>query len=354
MVRVLIVDDSALVRRLLTELFAADPELEVVGAAHDPYEARELIKQRNPDVLTLDVEMPKMDGLSFLHNLMRLRPMPVVMVSSLTEKGAEATLKALQFGAVDFITKPQVDFAAGLREYGEQLIARVKAAARAKVRPLEDAPLAAPALKSPTLKTTDQLIAIGASTGGTEAIAEVLRALPADIPGIVIAQHIPELFSARFADRLDRETGLVVREAIDGAPVLVGHVYIAPGGKHLRVERNGARYACAVSVDEPVNRHRPSVDVLFASVARNVGPNALGVLLTGMGADGANGLLELRTAGAHTLAQDKDSSVVWGMPGEAVKRGAAEEVVPLDRVAGRLIDLARAGSLVRAKTLRTG
>jgi two-component system chemotaxis response regulator CheB len=342
--KVIVVDDSGVVRKLLTELLGADPDLEVVAQARDPYEARELIKQHNPDVLTLDVEMPRMDGITFLQNLMRLRPMPVVMVSSLTARGADATLAALQAGAVDFVTKPAVDVEAGLRSYAEELVSKVKAASTARVRSLTLAPTA-PGPKVTTLATTDRVIAIGGSTGGTEAIAEFLLGLPPDVPGMVIAQHIPEVFSARFASRLDVETRLVVREARDGAPLMAGHAYVAPGGKHLRVERSGLKYFCVIGDDAPVNRHRPSVDVLFDSVAKNVGRNALGLIFTGMGADGADGLLHMREAGAHTLAQDKDTSVVWGMPGEAVKRGAACEVLPLERMAPRALELLRAWSL---------
>lgn len=335
--KVLVVDDSGLVRKLLDEIFSADPELEVVGLARDPYEARELIKQLNPDVLTLDVEMPRMDGLTFLHNLMRLRPMPVVMVSSLTEQGAEATLSALQYGAVDFFAKPKVDLQAGLRGYADELIEKVKAASKARVKALVLQPPNGSTAKATGLQTTDRVIAIGASTGGTEAIADMLKTMPPDAPGMVIAQHIPPVFSAHFAARLNRDCALTVREAQDGAPVLAGHVYVAPGGRHLRVERSGLKYFCAVGDDDPVNRHRPSVDVLFDSVAKNVGRNAVGVILTGMGADGAAGLLRLRETGAFTLAQDQESSVVWGMPGEAVKRGAACEVLPVDQLTARTL-----------------
>jgi two-component system chemotaxis response regulator CheB len=341
-IKVLVVDDSGLVRKLLGEIFGADPELEVVGLARDPYEARELIKQLSPDVLTLDVEMPRMDGLTFLQNLMRLHPMPVVMVSSLTERGAEATLAALHAGAVDFVAKPKVDLQVGLRAYGEELIAKVKAASRAKVRALTNLPPTEAAAKAQGLQTTDRVIAIGASTGGTEAISDMLKTMPPDAPGMVIAQHIPEVFSARFAARLDGECALVVREARDGAPLLTGHVYVAPGGKHLRVERSGLKYFCSIGADEPVNRHRPSVDVLFDSVAKNVGRNAVGVILTGMGADGAEGLLHLREAGGFTLAQDRETSVVWGMPGEAVRRGGACEVLPLQALTARTLQAVRA------------
>ncbi len=351
-IKVLIVDDSALVRQMFTEMLGADPDIEVVGSAPDPYVARDKIKRLNPDVLTLDVEMPRMDGITFLRNLMRLRPMPVVMVSSLTERGAEVTLNALELGAVDVVTKPKLDLAASLANYGEEIIAKVKAAAGARVRPLvlpregdtkrsADAVIARDPARSP-LRTTERIIAIGASTGGTEAIKEVLVSLPPDAPGIVIAQHIPAAFSGPFAKRLHAHSPMNVKEAQDGDQILPGHVFVAPGHSHLLVERDGARYVCRLSDGPPVNRHRPSVDVLFRSVAQQVGPNAVGALLTGMGADGAQGLLEMRQAGAPTLAQDEASSVVWGMPGEAVRLGAAEHTVPLDRIAAELLSLATA------------
>jgi two-component system chemotaxis response regulator CheB len=352
-IRVLIVDDSALVRQVLTEVLNGDPEIEVIGQAPDPLIAREKIKALNPDVLTLDVEMPKMDGITFLSNLMRLRPMPVVMVSTLTEKGADVTLQALELGAVDFVTKPKTDLVNTIDDYAVEIRTKVKMAARARVRAIERAPVSqmsgiAPKLSADAViakagpkhfKTTDQLIAIGASTGGTEAIKEVLMQMPADAPGIVITQHIPEAFSGPFARRMNTVSAMTVFEAQDGQQILPGHAYIAPGSHHLLVVRDGARFVCKLSDGPPVNRHRPSVDVLFRSVAQNVGPNAIGAILTGMGADGAEGLKEMRDAGAITLAQDEKSSVVWGMPGEAVKRGAVEHVLPLDEVAGKLMQL---------------
>ena len=351
-IRVLIIDDSALVRQMLTEILSADRDIEVVGTATDPYAARDRIKQLKPDVLTLDVEMPKMDGVTFLANLMRLHPMPVVMVSSLTEKGADITLRALELGAIDFVSKPKVDLAHGLVEYAEEIIAKVKTAAGAKVRALDrnttsgviTPKLSADAvlLKSSApghFKTTDTIIAIGASTGGTEAIKEVLIRLPADAPGIVVTQHIPEAFSGPFANRINSLSAMNVSEARDGQAVIPGYCYIAPGNRHLMVERDGARFVCRLSDGPPVNRHRPSVDVLFRSMAQNVGPNAVGVILTGMGADGARGLLEMREAGSPTIAQDEKTSVVWGMPGEAVKLGAAMQVLALDRIAEALLAL---------------
>ena len=341
-VRVLVVDDSALVRALMSELLGADPGIEVVGTAADPYIAREKIKRLSPDVLTLDVEMPRMDGLTFLRNLMRLRPMPVLMVSSLTEAGATVTLEALALGAVDFIAKPRIDVARGLVDYAPVLVEKVKQAATARVARIVppnparyDGPLG--------YRTTERLLAIGASTGGTEAIREVLSRMPADAPATVIVQHIPAAFSAAFAERLDRHSRMTVMQARDHQPLLPGHAYLAPGGQHLRVVRSGARWLCRLGEDDPVRRHRPSVDVLFQSVAAHAGANASAALLTGMGDDGAAGLLALRDAGARTIAQDEASSVVWGMPGAAVANGAAAEVLPLEQIPYRLLADARDG-----------
>jgi two-component system chemotaxis response regulator CheB len=339
-IRVLIVDDSALVRSLLTHLLGQDSGLQVVGSAPDAYVAREQIKALQPDVLTLDVQMPRMDGLQFLRNLMRLRPMPVVMCSSLTEQGAEITLAALELGAVDFITKPRADVEQGLTAYAGELIEKIKTAAVARVRPLAT-PLAQDhAMPAPQrwlrARTADQLIAIGASTGGTEAIRQVLARLPVEAPGVVIAQHIPRAFSAQFAARIDACSAMSVCEAHDGALILPGHAYVAPGDQHLLVVRDGSHYRCRLQDGPPVNRHRPSVDVLFGSVASQAGPHAIGVLLTGMGADGARGLALIRARGGHTIAQDEASSVVWGMPGTAVARGAVEQVLPLEQIAGAL------------------
>ena len=337
-IRVLVVDDSALVRQLMTQLLEADPGIQVVGSAADPYIARDKIKQLEPDVLTLDVEMPRMDGLTFLRNLMRLRPMPVVMVSTLTERGAQVTLDALALGAVDFIAKPKLDVARGLTEYAGLLIEKVKYAAKARVVPPSPARVAeASAMPAVAYRTTHRLIAIGASTGGTEAIREVLSQMPADAPATVIAQHIPGAFSAPFADRLDRHSRMTVIHVERDQELLPGHAYVAPGGRHLRVFRSGARWHCRLGDDDPVRRHRPSVDALFESVAEHVGANASAALLTGMGDDGARGLLALRKAGAATIAQDEASSVVWGMPGAAVALGAAQETVPLSLVAQKLL-----------------
>jgi two-component system chemotaxis response regulator CheB len=345
-VRVLIVDDSALVRSILTEILMAEPGIEVVGSAGDAYVAREKIKGLNPDVLTLDVEMPKMDGVTFLRNLMRLRPMPVVMVSSLTDHGAEITLDALAVGAVDYLPKPKIDLAATLADYGELLRAKVRAAAGARVRPYVGTVVGSQMVVAPRLhvdavlakapayrfRTTECIVAIGASTGGTEAIREVLTRLPADTPGVVITQHIPKAFSTPFARRMNSISPMTVCEAGDGQQIMPGHVYVAPGDRHLRVARDGARYVCRLDDGPAINRHKPSVDVLFRSVAQEAGSNAVGVLLTGMGKDGAVGLKEMRDAGCHTIAQDELTSVVWGMPGEAVAIGAAAEVVGLEAI----------------------
>jgi two-component system chemotaxis response regulator CheB len=336
-IKVLIVDDSSLMRKLLVELLSRDPELEVVGTAADPFAARDLIKATNPDVLTLDVEMPRMDGLTFLGNLMRLRPMPVVMISSLTERGADTTLAALELGAVDFVAKPRLDLAHGVGALAEEIVAKLKIAARARVGALATRPPTLLRAVGPVrLETTERVVAIGASTGGTEALAQILAAVPPDNHGIVIAQHIVAEFSGRFAERLDRTSAITVCEARDGDPILRGHAYLAPGHHHLHVIRSGARYLCRLSDAPPINRHRPSVDALFESVAVAAGANAIGALLTGMGVDGASGLAAMRAQGARTIAQDRETSVVWGMPGEAVRRDAASEVLPLDKIAARL------------------
>lgn len=342
-VRVLIVDDSALVRQVLSEILSGDPGIEVVGTAPDPLIAREKIKQLDPDVLTLDVEMPRMDGLTFLQNLMRLRPMPVVMVSSLTEAGAQITLDALALGAVDFVTKPKLDVQRGLTRYGTDLREKVKTAARARVARLQTVTAS---VSTDTIKyrTTDRLIAIGASTGGTEAIRAILEQMPADAPATVITQHIPPAFSKPFAERLNKHSRMTVVHAEDDMPLLAGHAYVAPGGLHLRVQRSGARWRCRLGEDEPIRRHRPSVDALFDSVAQAAGANASAALLTGMGDDGARGLLALRKAGAATMVQDEASSVVWGMPGAAYTLGAAQQVLPLAEIAGALLASTNVGT----------
>jgi len=354
MIKVLIVDDSALIRQLLTEILDNAAGIQVVGSAADPYQAREKIKKLNPDVLTLDVEMPRMDGVTFLGNLMRLRPMPVVMVSTLTEEGADVTLRAMEYGAVDFVSKPKVDVREKLNDYAAEIISKVRMAATAHVQPLKkirephpqqvseklstDAVLQRSATKH--FRTTDRIIGIGSSTGGTEAVKQVLSTLPPNMPGIVISQHIPAAFSGPFAKRVDTITVLNVSEATDGQQILPGHVYIAPGDKHLIVKRDGARYVCSLNDGPPVNRHKPSVDVMFRSLAQNAGSNAIGLMLTGMGDDGAAGMGEMKESGGNILVQDEKTSVVWGMPGEVVKRGFHDEILPLPKIAARLVELA--------------
>lgn len=344
-IKVLCVDDSALIRSLMTEIINGQPDMMVCATAPDPLVARELIKQHNPDVLTLDVEMPRMDGLDFLEKLMRLRPMPVVMVSSLTERGSEITLRALELGAVDFVTKPRVGIRDGMLDYAEKLADKIRAASRARVRQTPQPQVAAraagghpaaPMVNNP-LVSTEKLIIIGASTGGTEAIREVLTPLPPDAPAVLIAQHMPPGFTKSFAQRLNGLCRIAVKEAEHGERVLPGHAYIAPGHAHLLLARSGANYIAQLSDEPPVNRHRPSVDVLFRSAATHAGKNALGVILTGMGRDGAAGLLEMKRAGAHTFAQDEASCIVFGMPREAIALGAADEVAPLAEMSRRVM-----------------
>lgn len=339
--KILIVDDSAVVRQVLTEILSRDPALEVIGAAGDPYMAREKILRLQPDVLTLDVEMPRMDGLTFLEKLMRGHPMPVVMVSSLTERGCETTLRALELGAVDFVTKPKLDVASGTVDLADEILEKVKAAAAAKIgrkNKRRAAPELMPAVTNghtaghSMIRTTQKVIAVGASTGGTEALREFLEPLPADSAGIVIVQHMPEKFTRSFADRLNSLCRIRVKEAEDGDRIIPGHALIAPGNYHMEVFRNGAEYRVRTFVSEPVNRHRPSVDVLFHSCAQHLGANAIGVILTGMGADGARGLLEMHQAGARTIAQDEASCVVFGMPREAIALGAADEITALHKI----------------------
>ena len=344
-IRVLIVDDSALMRQVLSTLLARDPSIEVVGVASDPYVARDKIRLLNPDVLTLDVEMPRMDGLAFLEKLMRARPMPVVMVSSLTEAGCATTLRALELGAVDFVTKPKLGLREQMPEVAQVVIEKIKAAAMARVRPLISSNgVAAPPVRPAAgalLRSTGQVVAVGASTGGTEALKEFLTALPADCPGVVVVQHMPEKFTRAFADRLDTLCTMRVKEAEDGDRVLAGHVLIAPGGYHMSLTRAGATYLVRLDQDPPVNRHRPSVDVLFNSCSTTAGSNAIGIIMTGMGDDGARGLLAMRKAGARTLAQDEATSVVFGMPKVAVEMGGVERVLPLGQLAGAAVGLAR-------------
>lgn len=339
-IRVLCVDDSALVRSLMTEIIDSHPDMEVVAVAPDPLVARELIKQHNPDVLTLDVEMPRMDGLDFLERLMRLRPMPVVMVSSLTERNSEVTLRALELGAVDFVTKPRLGLRDGLLEYSDLIADKIRAAASSRPRPrvATQDETAAPRRLKTLFSTTEKLIVIGASTGGTEAIRQVLEPMPANAPAILITQHMPAGFTRSFVQRLDGLCDVQVHEAEDGQRVLPGHVYLAPGGvAHMKLARSGANYVVRLDPSEPVNRHRPSVDVLFNSVAQVAGKNAVGVILTGMGKDGAQGLLAMKEAGAQTFAQDEASCVVFGMPREALLIGAADQAVPLSEISELLL-----------------
>jgi two-component system chemotaxis response regulator CheB len=338
--RVLIVDDSALIRQVLSTILSQDPSIEVAGVASDPYIAWEKIRALEPDVITLDVEMPRMDGLTFLEKLMRARPTPVLMVSSLTEKGCETTLRALELGAVDFVTKPKIDVERGAIDLAAELRAKLKAAAKARPRRLAPAPTAtslesleATRAPRPLARMTHKVIAVGASTGGTEALREFLAGLPADSPAVVVVQHMPAGFTKAFANRLDGVCRVRVAEARDGDPVLPGHALIAPGDLHMVVQRSGANIIARLNSGERVHHCRPSVDVLFQSCAQHLGANAVGVILTGMGADGAKGMLAMRQAGARTLAQDEASCVVFGMPKEAIALGAAQEVVALDKAA---------------------
>ncbi|MFZ3023474.1 protein-glutamate methylesterase/protein-glutamine glutaminase [Pseudomonas sp.] len=344
-IKVLVVDDSALIRALLKEIIQADPELELVGQAPDAYVARDLIKQLNPDVLTLDVEMPRMDGLTFLEKLMRGRPMPVVMISSLTEQGSEATFRAMELGAVDFVAKPKLGIREGMQGYAEEICYKIKAASLARLIPRQ---AQAPTVQEPLASQgprpiigTEKLIAIGASTGGTEAIKDVLLGLPADSPGIVITQHMPPGFTRSFAERLNRMTRLNVVEAKGCERILPGHAFLAPGDKHLLVERSGANYVTRLSDAEPVRRHKPAVDPMFRSVAQCAGRNVIACLLTGMGKDGAQGMLEIRQAGGYTVAQNEATCVVYGMPREAVAIGGAEDILPLGEIAEALLQQAR-------------
>jgi two-component system, chemotaxis family, protein-glutamate methylesterase/glutaminase len=345
-IKVLIVDDSALIRSVMKEIVNSQPDMEVVGVAPDPLIARDLIKQTNPDVLTLDVEMPRMDGLDFLERLMRLRPMPVVMVSSLTERGSEVTMQALELGAVDFVTKPKLAIQNGMLEYTQLITDKIRAASKAKVKaarlPTAPGAQATPgephlaALRNPLI-SSEKLIIVGASTGGTEAIKEFLIRMPSDCPAILITQHMPEGFTQSFARRLDSLCKISVKEAVHGERVLPGHAYIAPGHSHLLLARSGANYVTQLDQGEPVNRHRPSVDVLFSSAAKHAGKNAVGVILTGMGKDGANGMLEMKNAGAYNFAQDEASCVVFGMPKEAIAAGGTHEVGPLNELSGMVL-----------------
>jgi two-component system chemotaxis response regulator CheB len=342
----LIVDDSATVRQVLAEVLASDPEIEVLGIASDPFVAAARIRDEIPDVITLDVEMPRMDGITFLRKLMAQHPIPVVMCSSLVESGSETLMQALEAGAVDIILKPKTGIGAHLSEAREHICNVVKGAAQARVGRRRDSRPAAgpekkltadamlpPAASGAMARTTESIICMGASTGGTESLREVLEAMPSDTPGIVIVQHMPEKFTASFARRLDSLCTMDVKEAVDGDVVLRGRVLIAPGNLHTMIERSGARYYVSVKEGPLVARHRPSVDVLFRSAARSVGSNAVGVIMTGMGDDGARGMAEMKSAGAFTIAQDEATSIVFGMPKEAIARGGVDKIVALHNIA---------------------
>ena len=344
-IRVVVVDDSALVRSLLAQIINRQKDMECVGTANDPLIAREMIRELNPDVITLDIEMPRMDGIDFLGRLMRLRPMPVVMISTLTERGADVTMKALELGAVDFVAKPRIGVADGLSELSAQIVEKVRIAAAAHIKRSTGVPAsggveavsARSALPSVGRLSTEKLICIGASTGGTEAIKEKLTRMPADSPGIVITQHMPPGFTTSFAARLNTLCQITVQEAVNGERILPGYAYIAPGGKQFRIERSGANYLAVVEDGELVNRHKPSVEVLFKSAASVVGRNAFGVMLTGMGNDGAKAMREMKDAGSYNFVQDEASCIVFGMPREAILHGAADEVLPLTEIAAALL-----------------
>jgi two-component system, chemotaxis family, protein-glutamate methylesterase/glutaminase len=339
-IKVLIVDDSRMIRDVLTDILREQPDIEVVGAAADAFEARDMIKDLDPDVITLDVEMPKMNGLEFLDKLMRARPMPVVMISSATERGSEVTFRALELGAVDFVTKPKLAEQTP-DDYGQVIADKIRAAKSARLKPPrradpnDTATMPAVIAKRPVpvgVKTSERLIVVGASTGGTEAIREFLVGMPHDCPGIAVVQHMPENFTRMFAERLNGLCQITVKEAEHNDPILPGHAYIAPGGKHLWVKREGPQLLAKLSTEPPMNLHRPSVDFLFLSAAKFLGADAIGVIMTGMGKDGANGMLEMKKAGAWTIAQDEATSVIFGMPREAIELDAVHEVAPLNRL----------------------
>jgi len=346
-IKVLIVDDSAVVRQALKEILDSDPELEVIAVASDPYAAVEKIKHQTPDVITLDIEMPRMDGLTFLERIMSQHPIPVVICSTLADNGSDSALAALEKGAVDIITKPKI----GTREFFEETRVRicdiVKSAAGARAHKPSPTLRATPKLTADAvlpkpnsnalIQTTERITVVGASTGGTEALRKFLEAMPLDAPGIVIVQHMPEEFTARFAQRLDKTCRITVKEAADNDSVIRGQALIAPGNKHLLLKRSGARYYVEVKDGPLVSRHRPSVDVLFRSAARYGGRNVVGVIMTGMGDDGAKGMLEMKEAGAYTIAQDEASCVVFGMPAEAIKAGGVDRIMPLDTIAAEVV-----------------
>ncbi|MGJ8682716.1 protein-glutamate methylesterase/protein-glutamine glutaminase [Paraglaciecola sp.] len=334
-IKVLIVDDSALIRSLLTEIIEADPGMTVVGAAQDAYVARDLVNRYSPDVITLDIEMPKVDGLTFLDKLMKARPTPVVMISTLTEQGAEATLRSLELGAIDFVPKPKLGVAQGIEEYRDFILDKIRTASLSKVKPIIK--ITNKSIKPLTIMGTERIIAIGASTGGTEAIKEVLMNLPANAPAIVITQHMPPGFTTSFATRLNGLCKMNVIEAKGGERLLPGNAYLAPGHLHMEVTKSGADYKISLSDAERVSGHKPSVDVMFASLEKCSGKNTLGVILTGMGKDGAAGMKKLHSEGAYTIAQSEETCVVFGMPKEAIKMGGVDKVLPLDDIASEVI-----------------
>ncbi|MFQ5455654.1 MAG: chemotaxis response regulator protein-glutamate methylesterase [Nitrospirota bacterium] len=347
-IRVLIVDDSALVRQTLREILLSNPDIEVMGVASDPVIAVEKIRQEVPDVITLDVEMPRMDGITFLQKIMNQHPIPVVMCSSLTENGCETTLKALEYGAIDIIHKPRIGTKQFLEESRISICDVIKAASAAKLKPISvnlhkirpklsaDAIIKKPAIGA-MLQTTEKVVVIGASTGGTEAIQVFLESLPYDVPGIVIVQHMPEHFTTAFANRLDKLCSISVKEADNNDTVVRGRALIAPGNRHILLKRSGARYYVELKGGPLVSRHRPSVDVLFRSASRYAGRNTIGIIMTGMGDDGANGMREMKEAGAYTIAQDEATSIVFGMPKEAINRGGVDKILPLERIPGEVL-----------------
>lgn len=341
--KVLIVDDSPLIRSMLSELINQSPNFKVIGVAENPIEAREKIKTLEPDILTLDIEMPKMDGITFLRNLMRLRPMPVIMISTLTEMGAPATLEALELGAIDYITKPKQNVEKVLASYQQELLEKLETAAKARIIQRKK-PVTNISQSSATASIkfrSNVLVAIGASTGGTEAIKDVVTHFPQHMPPVVVTQHIPPVFSTSYAKRLDSCCHMTVYEAEDGQKIEKGCIYIAPGDHHLHIMRKGSDLYCRLTQSPPVNRHRPAVDVMFDSIASHMGKNTITSVLTGMGADGAQGMLRLLNAGSKTIAQDEKSSVVWGMPKACIDLNAAQQILPLNKIADQIMDLAK-------------
>ncbi|MCE9633855.1 MAG: chemotaxis response regulator protein-glutamate methylesterase [Methylophilales bacterium] len=346
-IKVLVVDDSATIRAVLKQIINKQADMEVVGMAEDGFVATEMLRITNPDVITLDVEMPRMNGLDFLEQLMQQSPTPVLMISSFTDRHSEATLRALELGAIDFVSKPRLISDIGMEEYADEIVSKIRAAATAKLHQAQPQKMRLESMEKkqstnitkPTAITSavDKILVFGASTGGTEALKEVLINLPGNAPGILIAQHMPEGFTKSFAERLNSLCQISVKEAEHGDRILPGHAYLAPGHSHLLIGRSGTNYVCELSQTSPVNRHRPSVDVLYRSVANNVGKNAIGIILTGMGKDGAAGMKELKAAGAYTFAQDEASCVVFGMPKEAIAQGGIDEIVPLKEMAKRIL-----------------